>query len=86
MVKHSVKSKFVYSSYGIAFDLAASWSFGNGFARNIIVFGVDYSSSSHTDNRKNKFLVLGKGLTDNIDGSVCTKEKKFSISFSKTKT
>ena len=33
---------------------------------NFIVFGVYNSSSSHTDNRKNDFLVLGEGPTDYI--------------------
>ena len=34
--------------------------FGNGFARIVIIFGVDNNSSSYTDNRKNNFLVLGE--------------------------
>ena len=34
-------------------DSAGSWSFDNDFARNIIIFGVDNSSSSRSDNRKN---------------------------------
>ena len=83
IIKHNFKSKYRYGSYGIAFDFADSWSFGNGFARNNIVFGIDYSSSSHSDNRKNKILVLDEGLTANIDGSVGIAEKKFSIRFSK---
>ena len=37
------------------------WIFGNDFARNAIIFGFDKSSSSHADNCKNNFLVLGKG-------------------------
>ena len=73
----------MYSSYGKAFDVAGSLSFGNGFARNVIVFGIDYISSSHSDNLKNKILVLDEGLTANIDGSVGTAKKKFSIRFSK---
>ena len=47
----------------MAFDGEGSWSFGNDFAGNVII-GVDNSSSCHTDNWKNKFLVLGEGLTD----------------------
>ena len=39
-------------------------SFGNGFARNVVIFGVDNISSSHTDNQKNNFLVLVEGPTD----------------------
>ena len=34
--------------------------FCNDFARNVIIFGIDNSSSSHADNQKNNFLVLGE--------------------------
>ena len=43
------------------------------------------SLTSHTDNRKNSLLVLGKRPTDYINGSVGAAEKKFSINFSKAK-
>ena len=49
----------MYSDYKVAFDEAGSWSFGNGFARNVVIFGADNSSSSHTHNLKNNFLNLG---------------------------
>ena len=42
------------------FGSAGSWSFGNGFARNVVTFDVDYSSSSHADNCKNNFWLLVK--------------------------
>ena len=41
------------------------------------------SSSPHSDKRKNNFLILGKGPTFGINGSFESKEKKFSINFSK---
>ena len=31
------------------------WSFGNDFTRNIVIFGVDNISSSHTGNQKKTF-------------------------------
>ena len=34
----------MYSTYGIAFDGKGAWSFGNDFARNVIIFGVDNGS------------------------------------------
>ena len=40
-LKNSDKAKWVYSGYGIAFYGADSWSFGNDFARNVVLFGVD---------------------------------------------
>ena len=60
VVKNSDKEKYMYSGYGITFDSTGSWSFSNDTARNVIIFGVDNSSSSQTENRKNKFLVLGE--------------------------
>ena len=41
----------------MAFDEAGSWNFGNDIARNVVIFGVVNSSSSHTDNHKNNFLI-----------------------------
>ena len=70
IVKNSDKGKWVYTGYEIAFDRAGSWSFENKFARNVVIFGVDNSSSYHADNRKNNFLVLGEGPTDGSNGSV----------------
>ena len=64
--KNSDENKWMYSGYGIVFDGLGSWNFGNDFTMNFIVFGVYNSSSSHTDNRKNDFLVLGEGPTDYI--------------------
>ena len=47
IANNSDKEKYVYSGYGITFDSAVSWSFDNDFARNVIIFGADNSSSSH---------------------------------------
>ena len=55
IVKNSDREKFVYSGYGIASDGKSEWSSANETARNVIVSGVDNSSSSHTDNFKNIF-------------------------------
>ena len=53
-----------YSGYGIGFDRRSSFLFPSGrFGQNILIFGVDMSSSAHIDNKKNDILVLGKGPT-----------------------
>ena len=75
-----------YSGYGITFNSTGSWSFDNDFARNVITFGVDNNSSSHSDKRKNNSLILGEGPTYGINGSFGSSEKEFSISFSKANT
>ena len=51
-----------------------------------MTFGVDNSSSSHIDNLKSDFLVLGEGDTFGINGSYGAPEIKFSINFSEAKT
>ena len=76
LLVHSNKSKYVYSEYGIVFDGTGLWNFGNDFAKNVIIFGVDNSSLSHNDLRKNTFLILGEETTDDINSSVGTVEKK----------
>ena len=70
----------MYSGYGITYDSAGSWSFDNDTPRNVIIFDVDNSSSSHAYSCKNNFLVLGKGPTFGRFGSP---EKKVSNHFSK---
>ena len=67
----------MYSCYRIAFDGKGEWSFGDGFARNVLIFGVDSSSSSHADTLKNDFLILGEGNTFDINGSFGAPEKKW---------
>ena len=44
---------------------------------------VDNSSSSHSDNRKYNFIILGEGDTFDFNGSFGAPEKRFSINFSK---
>ena len=86
IVKNSDKSKWVYTGHGIGFDGGSSWSFVNDFHQNIIIFGVDNSSSPHADKHKNNISVLGEGPIYDINGSFCAAEKKFSINFTEAKT
>ena len=45
--------KYKYSGYGIGFDRGSSFSFpSGGFSQNILIFGVDMSSSADIDNKK----------------------------------
>lgn len=57
MIKNSAKSKYILSGYGITFDGAGEWRFDD-FAKNVVIFRVDNSSSIHTDNLKYSFLVM----------------------------
>ena len=46
-------NKCGYSCYGIGFDRKSAFSFPVGeIGQNVIIFGVDMSSSAHIDNKK----------------------------------
>ena len=77
--------KYGYSGYGIGFNRRSSFSFPSvGFSQNILIFGVDMSSSAHIDNKKKDILVLGKGPTQGLEHTL-TAEKMYSINFTVTK-
>ena len=64
LTKNADRDKYGYSGYGIGFDRHGSFiSPGIGLGRNVIIFGVDMSSSSKIDNKKKDILILGKGPT-----------------------
>ena len=46
--------KYGYYGYGIRLDRETSFSFGNDIDKNVIIFGVDMSSSTKIDNRKKR--------------------------------
>ena len=76
--------KYTYSGYGIGFDRHGSFSFtGTGLGRNVIIFGVDMSSSTKIDNRKKDILILGKSPTQRLEQTL-TAEKMYSINFTVT--
>ena len=52
LTKNADIDKYRYSGYGIGFDRNTSFSFGNEICKNVIIFGVDMSSSTKIDNRK----------------------------------
>ena len=54
--------------YGIEFDVKGSFLFpGGGLGCNVIIFGIDMSSSRKIDNRKKRILILGKGPTQGLE-------------------
>ena len=55
LTRNADKGKFAYNGQGIAFNGEGFWSLDNDSARNIVIFGVDNSSSSHTEIKKTTF-------------------------------
>ena len=84
MTKNADIEKYGYCGYGIGFDRRSSFSFPGGrFGQNVLIFGIDMSSSAHIDNKKKDILVLGKGSTQGLE-HILTAEKMYSISFTVT--
>ena len=85
LTKNADIDKYGYSGYGIGFDRRSSFSFpGGGFGQNVLIFGVDMSSSIHIDNKNKDILVLVRGPTQGLE-STLTAEKMCSINFTASK-
>ena len=57
---------YKYFRYGTGFDRKGFFSIGDEVSRNVIIFGVDMSSSPHIDNNRKDILILGKGPTQGL--------------------
>ena len=63
ITKNANTSHYKYEGYGICFDGESSFSFGNRIdAKNVIIFGVNNSNSSHSTNKTQNIYVLEKIL------------------------
>ena len=82
LTKNADIDKYGYSGYGIGFDRETSFSIGNEIGKNVIIFGVDMSSSSKIDNRIKDILILGKGPTQGLEHTL-NAEKLYWINFTK---
>ena len=81
MTKISDINKYKYSGYGIGFDRRGSYSHpSGGTGRNVIIFGVDMSSSTKIDSRKKYILILDTDPTQGLEHTIPA-EKMYSINF-----
>ena len=55
LTEHIDIDQYKYSRYDIEFDRKWIFSIGDEVGRNVIIFGVDMSSSPNTDNKKKIF-------------------------------
>ena len=84
LTKNADIDKYRYSGYGIGFDRRWSFSFpGGGYGQNVLIIGVDMSSSAYIDNKKKDILVLEIGPTQGLAHTL-TAEKMYSINFTVT--
>ena len=76
ITKHADISKYRYSGYGIGFDSKGSFLHADEtYSVNVIVFGVDLSSSTYANNGANNILVLGKDFFQVMNGTTIYAEK-----------
>ena len=76
---NSDKDMWQYNGYGIAFEF--THPSGQGYAKNVTVFGVDLSSSRHSSNNTQKTLRLGKDFIQKINNTTIYAEKMYSLNF-----
>ena len=82
MTRNADIDKYQYSGYWIGFDRKRNFSFsGNGFGQNVIILGVDVSSSVHIDNKEKDILILGKDPTQRLGEHSLAAEKIYSFNF-----
>ena len=74
--------QYKYCGYGIGFDRGGVYLLPSGrFGRNVIIFGIDITSSVHVDNNGKDILILGKGPTQGLGEHSLTAEKMYSVTF-----
>ena len=89
ITKNTDSSKNNYKGYGLCFDEGGEFSHtvkqGNfnrtTDAKNVIIFGVDMSSSVYATNRANNTYVLGKHFIQGINDTTIYAEKLFHNDF-----
>ena len=75
-------SKNKYEGYGICFDSGGTFCKGNiSDGKNVIIFGVDMSFSTHGTNKANNIHVLGDWLVQGFNDTTIYAEKVFSFNF-----
>ena len=82
ITKNDYIDKKKYSGYGIGFDRSGVYFLPDGnFGGNVVIFGVDMSSSVHVDNKGKDILILGKGPTQGLGEHSLTAEKMYSVNY-----
>ena len=84
ITKNADINKNKYSGYGIGFDETGIYLLPDGsFGRNVVIFGVDMSSSAHADNKGKYILIIVRGPTQGLGEGEhsLTAEKMYLVNF-----
>ena len=75
-------SQCKYFGYGICFDGKGKFSIGNiTNGKNVLIFGVNTSSSIYANNKLNNIYVLGRDIVQRINGTTLNTEKIYQQDF-----
>ena len=67
-----------YFGYGTEFDSRSLFLISNfDFGKNVIIYGVDNSSSTHADNKKEYILIFSEVPSQEIDDTTITAVTKY---------
>ena len=81
ITKNADIDKNKYSGYGIGFDRTGVFLLPDGsFGRNVVIFGVDMSSSVHVDNKGKDILIYGTDPMQCLGEHSLTAEKCIRLS------
>ena len=76
-----IEYKYKYSGYKIGSDRHGFYSHpSEGTGRNVIIFGVDMSSSTKINNRKKSYFNFGNGPTQGLQHTLSA-ERMYSVIF-----
>ena len=85
LTKNADLDKYKHTAHEIGFDSRKEYSLPDGSAsKNVIIFGVDMSSSVYINNKEKDFLILGKGPTQGLDGTTFTADALCPINFTQS--
>ena len=71
LTKNVDLDKYKYSGYVIAFHSRSEFAFKDrSLRKNVILFGIDMSSSVHIDNINKDILIIGEGQTQGLDDTI----------------
>ena len=82
LTKNADIDKYKYSGYGVRFNSKGPFSHTRGgYGKNIIIFGPDLSSPTHTNNKKGGLLAFGRDFIQGKDGTIIYVGKIYSANF-----
>ena len=65
-------------------NIAATALTNGNMGKNVIILGVNASSSAHSDSEKKDILIFGKSATQELDDTTLTAEAEYLINYSRS--